>query len=355
MQEYSEKLAVRERMLETLSSGKHPLAIRDDSSVVKRQNDSLANDINALQNQNQILRTQLAALELLINDLLQALASAFHQGASAVPVTLSSTPAVVSVGGSDGSGGNSPVASSAQAPAPQGAQPTSGPVVAVSTPAPGSFIQSSFPTLPVSLVTSTILSNLSITPTLSSTTMSSASAASTSISSSNATSGSFDPMSSRNVAVYYGQTSANVDLSAVCNDSGVDIVVLAFVNDLFSGGGYPTINFGSHCGGPSSAQTAAGATGLLSCPQLASDISSCQQLGKKVLLSLGGAVAQSSIPDAASAQTLATNLWNLFGDGTGAQNLRPFGDVSVDGFDIGASHALHKRISGIACRISSSY
>jgi len=53
-----------------------------------------------------------------------------------------------------------------------------------------------------------------------------------------------------------------------------------------------------------------------------------------VFLSLGGAISSSSIPDATSAQTLATNVWNLFGDGTGAQDLRPFGDVKLDGFDI---------------------
>jgi len=82
--------------------------------------------------------------------------------------------------------------------------------------------------------------------------------------------------------------------------------------------------------------TAAGATGLISCPNLAADITACQGLGKKVMLSLGGAEASSAFTNDADATKFATTLWDLFGAGTGAKaGLRPFGTVSVDGFDVG--------------------
>ena len=81
---------------------------------------------------------------------------------------------------------------------------------------------------------------------------------------------------------------------------------------------------------------AVGATGLQSCPTLASDIKTCQSMGKKVLLSLGGALATTAFSGGDDqASEFATTLWNLFGAGTGVDaGLRPFGDVKIDGFDI---------------------
>lgn len=37
----------------------------------------------------------------------------------------------------------------------------------------------------------------------------------------------------------------------------------------------------------------------------------------------------------AQAQQFANTLWNLFGEGTGAEDTRPFGTSVVDGFDLG--------------------
>lgn len=80
---------------------------------------------------------------------------------------------------------------------------------------------------------------------------------------------------------------------------------------------------------------AVGATGLQSCPNLASEIKSCQSSGKKVLLSLGGSLATSAFSSDDQASKFATTLWNLFGAGTGTDaGLRPFGDVTLDGFDV---------------------
>ena len=125
----------------------------------------------------------------------------------------------------------------------------------------------------------------------------------------------------------------------MCQDSNVDIVILAFLTEIAGPGGYPTVNFGAACGGSSSAQTAKGATGLLSCPTMAADITTCQGSGKKVMLSIGGASSDSAFTSVAQAQSFAAKVWNLFGSGTGEDSdLRPFGSTILDGIDIGKSH-----------------
>ena len=153
-----------------------------------------------------------------------------------------------------------------------------------------------------------------------------------------ASGGSFNAKSANNVAVYYGQSGATgqVTLSQMCQDSNVDIVILAFVSDFFGAGGYPTLNLGAACSGASSAMSAKGATGLLSCPSVAQQITSCQSQGKKVLVSLGGAIGSSAFQGTQQADQFATKLWDLFGGGSGeSKDLRPFGDAKVDGFDLG--------------------
>jgi chitinase len=99
--------------------------------------------------------------------------------------------------------------------------------------------------------------------------------------------------------------------------------------------GFPDVNFGAACGGQTSEQ-ASKAPGLLYCTQLASDIQGCQALGKKVFISLGGAVGQSTFTSDTDGQNFAHMVWNLFGGGTAYDDqLRPFGSVKIDGFDVG--------------------
>ena len=155
---------------------------------------------------------------------------------------------------------------------------------------------------------------------------------------------SFDPMSSSNVAVYYGQTdqTSNVPLTTVCADPNVDMIVLAFVTTFYTpypSGSYPTLNMGSHCWAASSAQVSAGATGLIDCVSdgFAELVRSCQtNYGKKVFLSLGGAIDYSDtrIASDTMANSLADTLWDLFLGGSGLESIRPFGDVVLDGIDI---------------------
>ncbi|KAI4129725.1 MAG: hypothetical protein LQ338_002109 [Usnochroma carphineum] len=147
----------------------------------------------------------------------------------------------------------------------------------------------------------------------------------------------FNPESSSNLAVYYGQSGATsqVTLAHMCQDPNVDIVILAFLTTFFGAGGYPSLNLGAACGGPSTKMQAAGASGLLSCPTMENDIKTCQGLGKKVLLSLGGAEATTAFSSDSQASDFATKLWNLFGGGNGESNdMRPFGSAVIDGFDV---------------------
>jgi chitinase len=76
-------------------------------------------------------------------------------------------------------------------------------------------------------------------------------------------------------------------------------------------------------------------TGVL-CPTLAANITRCQQLGKKVMISLGGSSANLDFASDTDAQDAATTLWNVFGAGTDTPIARPFGHVTVDGFDFGS-------------------
>ncbi|KAL8699024.1 MAG: hypothetical protein Q9201_006247 [Fulgogasparrea decipioides] len=150
-------------------------------------------------------------------------------------------------------------------------------------------------------------------------------------------SGNFDAQSSSNLAVYYGQSAATsqTSLAQMCQDENVDIVILAFLTTFFGAGGYPSLNLGAACGGPSTKMQAAGASGLLSCPTMENDIKTCQGLGRKVLLSLGGAEATTAFSSDSQASDFATKLWNIFGGGSGeAAEMRPFGSAVIDGFDI---------------------
>lgn len=150
----------------------------------------------------------------------------------------------------------------------------------------------------------------------------------------------FDASSNNNVAVYFGRTdeTANTNLTAQCTDDNVDIVLLAFVLDIQGAGGYPNLAFDKICSGQTSQMVAAGATGLLSCTSIASQITTCQSAGKKIFVSIGGASGQTVFGNATAAKSAATLLWNLFGGGSGVDTqLRPFGDAVIDGFDIGTS------------------
>ena len=147
--------------------------------------------------------------------------------------------------------------------------------------------------------------------------------------------------------MYFGQTdvTSNMMLERQCADQNIDIVILAFViSRNYSGSLYPSVNFGAACSSQTSLMERE-APGLLYCPELASDINTCQNTyGKKVLLSIGGSGGSIIFNIASDASVFRSILWGLFGPpGNVDINLRPFGDTSIDGFDIGKDLATSPR------------
>jgi chitinase len=71
------------------------------------------------------------------------------------------------------------------------------------------------------------------------------SAAAVGILASTASAASFNPASTKNVAVYWGQGNAQGPLSDVCADPNVDIVNIGFITQFPKAlGEYPVTNFG---------------------------------------------------------------------------------------------------------------
>ncbi|KAF7588551.1 hypothetical protein BBP40_005540 [Aspergillus hancockii] len=155
----------------------------------------------------------------------------------------------------------------------------------------------------------------------------------------------FNAQAKSNVAVYYGQGYNQERLSHFCQETSLDIINIGFVN-IFPDQGpahWPGTNFGNQCDGLTY-EVGGVKTDLLSgCHQIMEDIPICQAAGKKVLLSLGGATPDDQqILSTETAVGFADFLWASFGpvnDAWSAWNgPRPFGNVSVDGFDFDIEH-----------------
>ena len=131
--------------------------------------------------------------------------------------------------------------------------------------------------------------------------------------------------------VYWGQNGGNAvennDLSTYCKpDSGIDIIVLAFLDEWGNGNNVASGIIGQSC----SISPSGEAQG---CDDLASAIDTCQASGIKVVLSLGGAVGAYSLQSQAQAETIGQNLWDAYGKGGSGSVPRPFGSTFVDGWD----------------------
>ncbi|RDW91770.1 endochitinase 2 [Coleophoma crateriformis] len=131
--------------------------------------------------------------------------------------------------------------------------------------------------------------------------------------------------------VYWGQngggTIENNDLSTYCtSQSGIDIIVLAFLYEFGNGNTIASGTIGQSCyispaGEPQQ------------CDALATAIETCKANGVKVMISLGGAASAWSLLSAAEAQTIGQNLWEAYGNTAAGSTPRPFGSTFVDGFD----------------------
>ncbi|KAL8790293.1 MAG: hypothetical protein Q9213_000645 [Squamulea squamosa] len=155
----------------------------------------------------------------------------------------------------------------------------------------------------------------------------------------------FDAGANTNMAVYWGQGPNQQRLAHFCADSSIDVIPIAFLNVFPDqvNGGYPGTNFGNQCGSETFKNKDGSDSPLLSnCPLIGPDIKTCQAMGKKILLSLGGAIpTNQSIKNDESAVAFAKFVWNAFGpeDAT-YHGPRPFGNAVVDGFDFDIESAV---------------
>lgn len=133
--------------------------------------------------------------------------------------------------------------------------------------------------------------------------------------------------SKTNVALYWGQNSqgSQTRLASYCQSEDADIYILAFTY-IFGYDHDTQVNFANACSDTYE-------DGLLKCSTISEDIKTCQSLGKKVLLSLGGASGAYGFSDDTQAEDFAGELWNMFGNGSDDSVERPFLDAVVDGFD----------------------
>jgi chitinase len=158
----------------------------------------------------------------------------------------------------------------------------------------------------------------------------------------------FDATAKDNMVLYWGQASAGSQerLSYYCNSDASDIMVLSFMSSFPGSNGVPTLNFASACSDTFS-------SGLLKCDTVAQDIKTCQSLGKKVLLSLGGAAGSYGFSSDSEAEDFAATLWNLFGEGSADE--RPFGDAIIDGFDFDIENNNAAGYAALATKLRSDY
>lgn len=144
-------------------------------------------------------------------------------------------------------------------------------------------------------------------------------------------------VSGKNV-VYWGQngggTVENNDMSAYCTpNSGVDVIVLAFLYSFGNGNNIPSGTIGQSCYISTSGQGQ-------NCDNVAASIAKCQANGIEVILSLGGASGSYTLQSAAEATAIGQYLWNSYGNSGNTQVQRPFGANFVNGFDFDIEYNL---------------
>ncbi|KAJ4963327.1 hypothetical protein NE237_023266 [Protea cynaroides] len=121
------------------------------------------------------------------------------------------------------------------------------------------------------------------------------------------------------IAIYWGQNGYEGTLNDTCTSGNYAYVNLAFLYK-FGGGQTPEINLAGHCNPDSGG-----------CTILSSEITYCQRLGIKVMLSLGGGSGNYTLTSTQDAKDVAEYLWNNYLGGDSSS--RPLGDAVLDGMD----------------------
>ncbi|KAJ2569069.1 Chitinase 2 [Coemansia sp. RSA 1813] len=81
-------------------------------------------------------------------------------------------------------------------------------------------------------------------------------------------------------------------------------------------------------------------TNTLNCPDIGTDIKTCQGRGKKIVLSLGGGgITTYALSSEADGAKFADTVWNMFLGGS--HDIRPYGDAILDGVDLDIESGAH--------------
>lgn len=132
--------------------------------------------------------------------------------------------------------------------------------------------------------------------------------------------------------VYWGQNGGGVvennDLATYCTkESGIDVIVLAFLYQYGNGVKIPAGTIGQSCSISTTGEPQ-------NCEALTSAIETCKTNGVKVIMSLGGASGAYSLTSQEEAETIGQNLWDAYGNSASNGSVpRPFGKTFVNGWD----------------------
>ncbi|KAJ4962948.1 hypothetical protein NE237_022887 [Protea cynaroides] len=121
------------------------------------------------------------------------------------------------------------------------------------------------------------------------------------------------------ITIYWGQNGYEGTLNETCTSGNYAYVNLAFLYK-FGGGQTPEINLAGHCNPDSGG-----------CTFLSSQITYCQRLGIKVMLSIGGGSGNYTLTSTQDAKGVAEYLWNNYLGGESMS--RPLGDAVLNGID----------------------
>ncbi|KAK3808352.1 MAG: glycoside hydrolase superfamily, partial [Benniella sp.] len=136
----------------------------------------------------------------------------------------------------------------------------------------------------------------------------------------------FDIQKKTNVVSYWGQGDAReLALREYCNDDTFDVIMLAFLVNTTNN--TPALNFARHC------------DTSLPCEEIGKDITYCQEKGKAVILSIGGATGDQTLATPEAGKAFAQVVWDMFFEGTPTTAARPFGTAIPDGFDLDLEQA----------------
>lgn len=105
---------------------------------------------------------------------------------------------------------------------------------------------------------------------------------------------------------------------------------ISFLTVFFGTGGLPQLDLANICNA-NDGKVFPGSQ-LPDCSFLAEDIKKCQDKGKIVTLSMGGATGGNAFVDDAAAAGFADQIWDLFLGGS--SETRPFGAAQLDGVDL---------------------